>query len=92
MFQLPPRDEYIDQALIDSVKADFLREYEKEPDLYDNRDIERIRKNDWYVKRHLLYRKCDAKKSLDLLKVSPSHSPLTGFYKILAPQGCRAID
>lgn len=68
VIELPERDEFVKQELIDEVKRRFNEEYNQNPELYDERDLNRINTNDWWTKRYLLYRKHDVDKAFDLLK------------------------
>ena len=53
--------------LVQEVRAKFLQEVEKDPDSYYQEDIDRIIRDDWYVKRYLLARNRDVKESLLML-------------------------
>lgn len=48
-------NESVDELLVEQLRNAFKSELDNNPDLYDQRDWdERIRVNDWYVKRYLL--------------------------------------
>lgn len=68
VFELPKRDEFVEPELIDELKRRFNEEFAANPELYDERDYERINTNDWWTKRYLLYRHGDMQKAFDLLK------------------------
>jgi len=53
--------------LVAEVREKFLREYEKEKDFYHEKDIRKVRTDDWYVKRFLLARNRDVKESCQML-------------------------
>lgn len=49
---LPPGfDTTCDQKKIDELKKLFFEEYEKNPDLYDERDVDHLRKSDLHATR-----------------------------------------
>ena len=53
--------------LVHEVRTKFLQEVEKDPDAYYQEDVDRIIRDDWYVKRYLLARNRDVKESLVML-------------------------
>ncbi|RWS03407.1 Motile sperm domain-containing protein 2-like protein [Dinothrombium tinctorium] len=50
--------------MINEVREKFLKEYEENPHLYDSEDIEKIKQNDFYVRRYINYQNQGPEKGL----------------------------
>src|SRR5690242_10700677 len=55
------------EELIDAVRHNILAKVSKNQDLYDPRDLDRVRENEWAVKRFLLDRKGNVEEATDML-------------------------
>lgn len=58
------------QDIVCKVREDFLQDYEQNPELYFECDVEKIREDDWYVTRFVLRNKKKVEPSVDMLKNS----------------------
>lgn len=56
--------------LVESVRKTVLSRVKLNPECYDEEDIERIKTNDWCVRRFVLYHKGDEKVALEQLDKS----------------------
>ncbi|CAG2162973.1 unnamed protein product [Oppiella nova] len=54
--------------LVIQVRQRFLEDYTNNPDVYNEEDVERIRTNDWYVKRFLLARRRNVDEAYEMLR------------------------
>ena len=52
---------------LDEVRKRFLQEYEENPDLYDPIDVERVKTDEWTIKRFLGFKKSNIDESVQAL-------------------------
>ncbi|RWS06051.1 motile sperm domain-containing protein 2-like protein [Dinothrombium tinctorium] len=53
--------------IVQRMRNEFLKEYARDPNQFDERDAEKVKTDDWFVKRFLLARNRDEKKAQNML-------------------------
>ncbi|RWS15214.1 Motile sperm domain-containing protein 2-like protein [Dinothrombium tinctorium] len=68
--------------LVKYVRERFLEEYIKHPNQFDARDVEKIKNDDWFVKRFVLARNRNKKKALTMMIESMKWRKAENFYDL----------
>src|SRR5580700_8641996 len=55
---------------IDEVRRKFLSDYEKDKDLYDIEDVNRVKRSRWQVERYLIWKNGDVQAAVEALIVT----------------------